>query len=104
MPSFVVRVELPNKPHGDYEQLHRGMHEAGYHTVIEATNGEWRHLPHATYVVSVDGWTMRMIRDEVVVIAKRSHPKPRVFVAEYLRACWDGLRPVTATDPAPTYE
>lgn len=103
MPTFIVRVELPNRPHGDYEQLHRDMYNADYFTVIQGDSGKWWHLPHATYKASADNWTMEMIRDEVITIAKKSHRAPRVFVAEYPRACWLGLRPVTQDDPAPSY-
>ena len=103
MPSFIVRVELPNKPHGDYAQLHRDMYHARYYTVIKADGGALWHLPHATYDATGENWTMQMIREEVLAIARRSHAEPRVFVAEYARACWEGLRPVTSADPAPSY-
>ncbi|MBA9068166.1 hypothetical protein FHR71_001907 [Methylobacterium sp. RAS18] len=103
MTQFVVRVELPNKPHGDYGQLHEEMHAARYYTVVQGDSGKWWHLPHATYVASATDWTMESIRKEVHDIAQRSHPCPRVYVAEYVSSAWIGLRPVTAQDPAPQY-
>lgn len=39
MTRFVVRVELPNKPHGDYGLLHEEMHAARYYTVVRRVIG-----------------------------------------------------------------
>lgn len=103
MSRFIVRVELPDKPHGAYAQLHRDMHAAQYFTVVQSDSGSWWHLPHATYVARATNWTAETIRKEVHDIAKRSHPHPRVYVAEYVSAAWIGLRPVTIQDPAPQY-
>ncbi len=103
MARFVVRIELPEKPHGAYGQLHKDMHAEKYFTVVKDSKGNWWHLPHATYIARGTNWNPATIRDEVVNIAKRSHPHPRVYVAEYSSSAWSGLRPVTLKDPAPTY-
>jgi hypothetical protein len=100
---YIVRIELPDKPPGDYIQLHRDMFAARYYTYIDADDGTLWHLPHGTYYTSVTGRTIVEIVDEVAALAKRSHPHPRVFVAEFPRARWRGLRPVTAVDPLPDY-
>lgn len=50
MGKFITRVEL----HGaswpsDYEDLHRYMAEENFGRVIQGDDGEWYHLPMATY-------------------------------------------------------
>jgi hypothetical protein len=98
---FIVRVELPNKPPADYDQLHKDMRKAKYFRVIEGENGWW-HLPHGEYTCTATDWTAQTIRDEVLEIASGSHPKPRVFATEAGGGlAWVNLRPVTPQDPAP---
>jgi hypothetical protein len=48
MPRFFVRIELPEPPKADYEELHAKMEAARYYRTVETTNG-LRQLPHATY-------------------------------------------------------
>jgi len=100
MPRFVVRVELPGKPPGDYGQLHRDLRAARYYRVIKGEK-RWWHLPHAEYTCQANGWTVTQIRDEVLALARASHSDPHVFVSEASNSAWVNLRPVTAQDPAP---
>jgi hypothetical protein len=97
---MTVRIELPDTPEGDYARLHADMHEAGFSRIITSGEGRSFHLPHATYNKRVRGMSYKEARDAAVVIARHSHPEPRVLVIAGPRA-WSGLKPVTAANPDP---
>lgn len=90
MPDFFVRIELPEPPEADYEDLHRRMEAANYYRVIESVNG-WRHLPHATYTCTAD-WTKEAVLEEAFRIAIQVHQKPRVLVIQSRGWTSKGLR------------
>lgn len=96
---FTARIELPDKPEGDYVRLHADMKKAGYARIIKGAKRSY-HLPHATYVKQITGLTVGKVRDAVTRIAKKSHPSPRVLVIEGPLA-WSNLVPVTAANPDP---
>ena len=81
MPRFFVRVELPEPPKADYDELHEKMEAARYYRTVETTNGR-RQLPHATYTCSADTWTTDQVLDEAFKIAREVHENPRVIVIE----------------------
>lgn len=81
MPRFFVRIELPEPPEADYDELHEKMEAARYYRTVETANGS-RRLPHATYTCSADTWTKDQVVNEAYQIASQVHSKPRVLVIE----------------------
>jgi hypothetical protein len=81
MPRFFVRIELPDRPEADYEDLHEKLQAKHYFREIETTSGR-RHLQHATYTCDANNWTKDQIIAELYAIAKEVHDKPRVLVIE----------------------
>ena len=79
MPQFFVRIELPEPPKADYDELHEKMEAKHYYRTVDTTNGS-RRLPHATYTCSADGWTKDQVLEEAFAIAQQVHTKPRVIV------------------------
>jgi len=81
MSRFFVRIELPEPPEADYDELHEKMEAARYYRTVETTSGS-RQLPHATYTCSADTWTKDQVLDEAYKIASQVHGNLRVIVIE----------------------
>jgi hypothetical protein len=81
MARFFVRVELPDRPPADYEDLHERMEAAKYFRFIESDHGR-RQLPHATYTCTADEWTKEQILNEAYGIASKVHADARVLAIE----------------------
>jgi hypothetical protein len=81
MPQFFVRIELPEPPEADYEELHEKMEAAHYYRFVDTINGR-RWLPHATYTCSADTWTKDQVVEEAYQIARQMHKDPRVLVIQ----------------------
>jgi len=99
MNNYLVRVILHGKhyDHSDYNLLFSAMKRAGYSNLIkgEAKEGQtevWK-LPAGEYhICSPDG--ILSVRQDVKVIANSADPNNAVFVTDYFRAAWDGLKTV----------
>jgi hypothetical protein len=95
MARFTVRVELHEighrKPTGeDYEGLHEVLKGRGYWRVIQADNGKWFVLPHATYDAEKN-MTSVAVLNEVYPIIISVWSKAGVFVTESNGRAWQGL-------------
>jgi hypothetical protein len=93
MPRFFVRVELPDSPKADYDDLHEKMKAARYYRSIDSNKGR-RQLPHATYTCSADTWTSAQVLDEAYGIARSVHKDPRVLAIESAGWTSRGLLPL----------
>lgn len=92
MSKFTVRVELFGRAsNDDYESLHEKMQAEYYFRVVKG-DGQWYHLPSATYTAEKNKATAA-VRSEVFEIAKSVWTDPGVFVTEANNGrYWKGLR------------
>lgn len=82
MTRFTVRVELFGDPdEQDYDLLHERMQIKKYHRVNKSGDGDWQHLPSATYDHQSHS-TASSICDEVWEIASSVLKKPGVLITQ----------------------
>jgi hypothetical protein len=103
MSYFIVRIELHElnnrqKPTWeDYERLHAAMQQGNYFRVIKSADGNWYHLPHATYFAHSNDMTKADILNEVKKIVQTVWSKAGKLVTEG-PSTWDGLVFASAED------
>lgn len=87
-----VRVELFGNPNAeDYENLHAKMQSHDFYRVLRSGDGEWYHLPNATYDHSSTE-TKSTVRDTVWTIARSVWNKPGALVTESDGRAGQGLK------------
>jgi len=103
MAYFIVRVELhelnsKQKPTWeDYERLHAAMQKSNYYRVINGDNGNWYHMPHATYSATSGTSSKAQILENVKAVVQTVWSKAGKLVTEG-PSTWDGLIPASAQD------
>lgn len=103
MASFIVRVELHElnsrqKPAwDDYQRLHAAMQRSNYLRVIKSDDGNWYHLPHATYSAWSNNLTRSQILEQVRAIVQTVWSKAGHLVIEG-SSNWVGLIPASVQD------
>src|SRR5215469_3818347 len=103
MAYFIVRVELHEltprqKPTwDDYERLHAAMQQRNYFRVIKSDDGNWYHLPHATYSAWSNSMTRSQILEQVEAIVQGVWSKAGHLIIEG-SSNWSGLTRASAQD------
>ena len=98
MSRFTVRVELfGNADEDNYESLHKRMQAKKYFRVIKSSDGDWNHLPSATYNHTADV-SASTVQADVWAIAKAVWDDPGVLVTESADRSWRGLRKATSSE------
>jgi hypothetical protein len=86
----MTRVELHAATREQYDRLHELMRGAGFHTVIDGTDGNWHQLPTAEYYYSGND-TIEAVRAAAAQCAAAVVPRYWVLVTEYTNCAWIGL-------------
>lgn len=93
--TYLVRVELHNANHLDYDTLHAAMAARGFARTIRGGNGVVYHLPTAEYVIDTiaGGEQVRSAADLAAATTGKTHG---VIVVRWDTAWWNGLAQIRA--------
>ncbi|PHM30031.1 type V toxin-antitoxin system endoribonuclease antitoxin GhoS [Xenorhabdus innexi] len=80
MANYLVRVEIYDAGHNEYEELHKKMRSLGFYKSITFSNGKSHDLPDGTYFGISNNNKSQIMSDVERVSKPLSKKAPAIFI------------------------